>query len=435
MGMKTAWGLGCKVPTAIRGFWPGIATISGMVSVKDLIYDWNKEGDAFIPTRLEFDDETLRDGLQSPSVADPDVDKKIELLHVMDGLGIHTANLGLPGAGGKPREFIKTLAKEIVNSKLSIGANVACRTIISDIEPVVEISQESGMAIEVCAFIGSSHIRQYTEDWSLETMLGHTRSALNFARENNLPVMYVTEDTSRANPETLRALFTEAIELGAKRLCVCDTSGHSTPQGAAAVIRFVKSIVDELNPEVGIDWHGHRDRDLGIANSLAAIEAGATRVHGTALGIGERAGNTPMDLLLVNCKVNGWIDNDLTRLPEYIAKASAAVEVPIPSNYPVLGHDAFETGTGVHAAAVIKAFKKGDVELADAVYSGVPASMVGLEQRIEVGPMSGRSNVLWVLEKLGLEVDDAVVQRVLDAGKTSKRMLSHDEIRSAAAAK
>ena len=405
-----------------------------MVRVEELIHDWNRVGGLGQPQgKLMFDDETLRDGLQSPSVVDPPIERKLELLHVMDALGIHTANLGLPGAGGRPREDILRMTREIASSRLAIGANVACRTVVSDIEPVVEMSQKAGIPIEVCAFIGSSTIRQYAEDWSLERMLQNTRDALRFCRDHDLPVMYVTEDTSRAFPETIRALYSEAIELGAKRVCVCDTVGHSTPQGAAAVVRFVKTeIVDRLDPTVGIDWHGHRDRDLGIANCLAAIEAGATRVHGAALGIGERAGNAPMDLLLVNCKLQGWIDNDLRRLPEYVRKVSAAVGVPIPSNYPVLGGDAFETGTGVHAAAVIKAFRKGDVALADAVYSGVPASMVGLEQKIGIGPMSGKSNVVWCLEKLGLDPSEERVQRVLDAGKGSKRLLSEAEIRAAA---
>ncbi|MEO0480009.1 MAG: LeuA family protein [Planctomycetota bacterium] len=404
-----------------------------MTDVDQLIYDWNVEGGHFKPDfEVQFDDETLRDGLQSPSVQDPSIDQKIELIHLMDRLGIHTANLGLPGAGGRPREDILRMAKEITDNGLKIGANVACRTVVTDIEPVVEISQKAGMPIEVCAFIGSSTIRQFAEDWNVDLLLQHTRKALEFCRDNDLPVMYVTEDTSRAFPETIEKLYSLAIELGARRVCVCDTVGHSTPQGAAAVVRHVKSIVDRLDPTVGIDWHGHRDRDLGIANCLAAVEAGASRIHGAALGIGERAGNAPMDLLLVNCRLNGWIDNDLSALPEYVQKASAAVGVDLPHNYPVLGQDAFETGTGVHAAAVIKAFRKGDTALADSVYSGVPASMVGLEQKIGVGPMSGKSNVIWCLERLGIEPTDDCVQRVLDAGKASKGLMSDDEIRTAA---
>lgn len=404
-----------------------------MTRVEDLIYDWNRAAGTYRPGRtIEFDDETLRDGLQSPSAQDPSIEQKIELVHLMDDLGIQSVNLGLPGAGGRPRADITRLAKEIATNRLRIGANVACRTVVTDIEPVVEITQAAGIPVEVAAFIGSSSIRQYAEDWTLERMLDHTRAALTFARDHDLPVMYVTEDTTRAHPDTVRALYSLAIELGARRLCVCDTVGHATPAGVRALVAFVRNLADAHDPGIKVDWHGHRDRDLGIANCLAAIEAGADRVHGTALGVGERAGNAPMDLLLVNCKLQGWIDNDLRKLPAYVATAAKAIGVEVPHNYPVFGSDAFETGTGVHAAAVIKAFRKGDVALADSVYSGVPAHVVGLEQKISVGPMSGKSNVTWVLDKLGIEATDERVQRVLDAGKASKRLLTDDQVRAIA---
>jgi 2-isopropylmalate synthase len=362
-----------------------------MQRIEDLIYDWNTREGAFQPKKpIEFDDETLRDGLQSPSVADPSIEQKLELLHIMDDLGIQGVDLGLPGAGGRPREDILRLAKEIADTGMKILPNVACRTVVSDIEPVVEMTQKAGVPIEVSAFIGSSSVRQFAEDWSVDALLKHSEKALAFCRDHDLPVMYVTEDTSRAHPDTITKLYTLAMELGAKRLCVCDTVGHSTPDGAHNVVSFVRKLADDFGPGIKVDWHGHRDRNLSIANSLAAIQAGADRVHACAVGIGERAGNAPMDLLLVNCKILGWIDNDLTRLPEYIHKATAAVDVTIPHNYPVFGEDAFETGTGVHAAAVIKAFKKGAAALADVVYSGVPAGMVGLGQKIRVGPRAHR---------------------------------------------
>jgi 2-isopropylmalate synthase len=404
-----------------------------MTRIEELIHDWNAvDGRARPRRRLQFDDETLRDGLQSPAVSDPPLPQKLELLELMDRLGIDTANLGLPGAGGRPREDILAMARHLATNRLRLGANVACRTVVSDIEPVAEMTQRAGIPIEVCAFIGSSSIRQFAEDWTLEMMLDHTRKALTFARDQNLPVMYVTEDTTRARPKTLEALYGLAMELGARRLCVCDTVGHATPQGTRAVVRFVRELADRHDPTIGVDWHGHRDRDLGIANCLAAIEAGADRVHGTALGVGERAGNAPMDLLLVNCRLQGWIDNDLAAMPAYVAAAAKALGVEMPHNYPVLGKDAFETGTGVHAAAVVKAFRKGDVALADSVYSGVPAHLVGLQQSIGVGPMSGRSNATWVLEKLGIEPTEERVQAVLAAGKSSKRMLTDAEVRAAA---
>jgi 2-isopropylmalate synthase len=244
--------------------------------------------------------------------------------------------------------------------------------------------------------------------------------------------MFVTEDTTRAKPEDVRALYSTAIEAGARRICVCDTVGHATPDGVRALIGFVRKLRDELDPTVGIDWHGHRDRGLGLINTIAAIRAGVDRVHATALGVGERAGNTEMDLLLVNLRLLGWIDNDLSALGEYVALAHDAIGVPLATNYPVFGSDAFETGTGVHAAAVIKAFKKGDHWLADRIYSGVPAGMVGLEQVIKVGPMSGKSNVIWFLERRGVEPTDEAVERVLALAKTTPRLLGEDEVLAAA---
>ncbi len=394
-----------------------------------LIHDWNQP-DLAAAGAIQFDDETLRDGLQSPSVRDPRLDQKIELVHLMDALGIHTANVGLPGAGERAREHILALAREMKG--LSIRPNVACRTVVSDIEPVVDMVQATGVPIEVCAFIGSSPIRQYAENWEIERMLELSRDAVTFATKNGLPCMFVTEDTTRAHPDHVRALYTTAIEAGAKRICVCDTCGHSTPNGTRRIVGFVKQIVTELGADVGIDWHGHRDRGMGLMNALAALEAGATRVHATALGIGERTGNVEMDLLLVNLRLLGLIENDLSKLGRYVDLASQATGVPVPNNYPVFGKDAFETATGVHAAAVIKAFKKGDHWLANRVYSGVPADLVGLEQVIAVGPMSGKSNVTWFLEKHGVQPTDARVQKVLDLAKKTPRLLTEDEILAAA---
>ncbi len=398
---------------------------------EELIHDWNVDtSDGWRPQTVQFDDETLRDGLQSPSARDPDLDVKVRLVHLMDQLGIDTADIGLPGAGARAREHITTLVKEMKH--LRITPNVACRTLITDIAPVVDVVQETGVPVEVCAFIGSSPIRQYAEGWTMEKMVKLTREAVEFCRDNDLPCMFVTEDTSRAHPDDVRALYTTAIEAGATRICVCDTVGHSIPEGVIRLVRFVRELVNEHGTDVGVDWHGHRDRGLGLVNAIAAVQAGATRIHGTALGVGERSGNTEMDLLLVNMRLAGWIDNDLSVLAEYCQLASEAIGVPLPANYPVFGKDAFETATGVHAAAVIKAFKKDDAWLANRVYSGVPADMVGLEQVITVGPMSGKSNVIYYLEKHGRTATDEAIARVLDLAKKTPRLLTEDEILSAA---
>jgi isopropylmalate/homocitrate/citramalate synthase len=396
-----------------------------------LIYDWNTAGAALVrPAAVMFDDETLRDGLQSPSARDPKLDDKIRLIHLMDRLGIHTADVGLPGAGARAREHITALVKEMAG--LKIKANVACRTLVGDIAPIVDVVQATGQPVEVCAFIGSSPIRQFAEGWEMEKMLALVKESVSFAVRNGLPCMFVTEDTTRAHPDDVRALYTTAIEAGASRVCVCDTCGHATPDGVQQLVGFVRKIVAETNPSVGVDWPGHRDRGLGLVNALAAFGAGATRVHACALGVGERAGNTEMDLLLVNLRLLGWIDNDLSCLGDYVRLAHEAIGVPLPSNYAVFGADAFETGTGVHAAAVIKAFKKGDHWLANRVYSGVPADMVGLEQVIKIGPMSGKSNVIWFLEKHGVAPTDKAVDAVLALAKNTPRMLENAEILTAA---
>jgi len=399
---------------------------------RDLIYDWNEAGGRWTrpPFRVQLDDETLRDGLQSPSVRSPSIDEKLRILHLMERLGIDTADIGLPGAGPHVVSDVTRLAEEIVSSRLKIRANCAARTLASDILPVVEVAQRTGLLIEVCTFIGSSPIRQYAENWTVDLMLRHTEEAVTLAVSHGLPVMYVTEDTVRARPETLRRLFLAAIRCGAGRLCLCDTVGHATPAGAANLVRFALEVVRESGADVGLDWHGHCDRGLAVINTLAAIQAGASRVHGCAIGIGERVGNTPMDQLLVNLRLLGWIDNDLTALAEYCETVSRGTGVAIPPNYPVVGHDAFRTGTGVHAAAVIKAFKKGEDWLADRVYSGVPASWVGRRQAIEIGPMSGESNVVFWLESHGIAPTPERTRALFQRAKSVDRVLTADEIRS-----
>ncbi len=394
-----------------------------------LIYDWNADAAGSRPVAM-LDDETLRDGLQSPSVRTPTIEEKIDILRRMDALGIDSADIGLPGAGPHVVRDVERLARAIAQGRLRIKANCAARTVVADIKPIADIVQRTGVPIEVGAFIGSSPIRQFAEGWSLDFLKRCTEEALSFAAKQGLAVMYVTEDTTRADPESLRTLFTTAINAGAKRLCVADTVGHATPNGARAVVRFVKALIDELGADVAIDWHGHRDRGFGVASSIAALEAGATRLHGAALGIGERCGNTPIDLLMVNLVMMGYRDNDLSQLPAYCEAVARACDVRIAPNYPVVGADAFRTATGVHAAAVVKAFRKGDRALMDAVYAAVPASLVGRQQEIEVGPMSGKSNVVFWLESRGLPSTEEIVDRVFAAAKRSNRTLTDEQIRS-----
>ncbi|MGA8272931.1 MAG: LeuA family protein [Candidatus Sulfotelmatobacter sp.] len=404
------------------------------MNTSDLIYDWNQN----YPPGLKplgavlLNDESLRDGLQSPSVRDPSIPEKIKILHLMEALGINSLNLGLPGAGARAVEHITALAQEIVANKMKIRANCAARTHENDIRPIAEIVQKTGLAIEAATFIGSSPIRRFTEGWSDDFLLQTTEKAVKYAASLGLKPMYVTEDTSRCDPETVKRLYATAINCGARAIVICDTAGHATPMGTLALVRFViEEVVKPSGEKIRVDWHGHSDRGLAIANSMAAIIAGANCVHGCAIGLGERVGNTQMDQMLVNLKLMGispWDQQDLTKLKEYCEAVSRATGVSIPANYPVVGDDAFRTATGVHAAAIIKAYRKNDVVLANTVYSGVPSHVFGLEQIIDIGPMSGKSNVLFWLERRGIPASDDLVERIYQRAKSSDHTLSDAEV-------
>ena len=396
------------------------------------ICDWNDVGSSSVPSRATggvaaVADETLRDGLQSPSVRDPSIPDKLELLHCMSDLGIDCAAIGLPASHERQRRDTMRLAKEIASQRLPITAYAVARTLRRDIIPIIDIAQRAGIALTAAIFVGSSPIRIYAEDWDLDHVERLTEEAVSFAVAHGLPVMYVTEDTTRTPPETLRRLVQTAVRSGASRVCISDTVGHALPHAAAALVRFTREII--ADPAVAIDWHGHRDRGFDLANAFAAWDAGAHRCHGTALGVGERCGNTPMEQLLVNLQLAGWTSADLSGLPRYVELASRALGVPIPENQPVVGENAFRTATGVHAAAIMKAQAKGDFWTADRVYSSVPAGLVGRIQNIEIGPLSGVSNVRYYLARRALPHDDEVVSMVLDVAKRGRSVLADSEVR------
>tara|TARA_Y100000589_G_scaffold84098_1_gene78032 strand:+ start:7788 stop:9080 length:1293 start_codon:yes stop_codon:yes gene_type:complete len=422
---------------------PTQALVVIIMDTSKLIYDWNvidyeiNRNPANHPHGVWFDDETLRDGLQSPSARNPTIDEKKELLSYMENLGIQKVDLGLPGAGPFHREHINAMLSHIIDNEYQIRPGAAVRTLMQDIEPLVEMQQQHGIQIQASAFLGTSPIRQYTEGWTMEKLISTMEKAVSYAVENDVPVMFVTEDTTRSNPDDVKAIYQRAMELGVRRLCVCDTCGHVTPNGVKKLLNFIDEEVIKdggyQRNEIEVNWHGHQDRGLGVANNIAAVEAGADVIHGTALGVGERAGNAPLDQTLVNLKLMGVIDNDLTLLDEYMRTANKYIEVPLPRNYPVFGEDAFETGTGVHASAVIKAMKKGDDWLADRVYSGVPAGDFGLKQVIRIGHMAGRSNIIWWLEQNGYEVSDELVSHLFEVAKSQRRNMLDSEVEAAVA--
>jgi isopropylmalate/homocitrate/citramalate synthase len=397
----------------------------------ELVYDWNEVArkGRIIPRSVEFFDETLRDGLQNPSVTDPKIESKLRLVHLMDKLGIDEADIGLPGSSQRAFDDCLRICQEITSSGLNVRVAAAGRTVVSDITPMVELSQRAGIPVEIYAFVGSSPIRALAEDWDLELIKQRSAEAIDVGVKAGLPVAYVTEDTTRSRPEVLAELFKLAVDHGAARLCLCDTVGHSTPDGVRNLIQFTRNLLAGMGAKVGVDWHGHNDRGLALVNAIYALEWGADRVHGTALGIGERVGNAPMELILLNLKLLGLLeDQDLTHLLEYCQTAAEAVGWDVPINYPLVGRDAFRTATGVHAAAIIKAQAKGDEWLGDRIYSGVPAGMFGRHQEICIGYMSGASNVTYWLKRRNIEPSERLVKAILQKAKDSDHILHEEEV-------
>jgi 2-isopropylmalate synthase len=400
-----------------------------------LIYDWNQLSPftcQFNPPQLiELNDETLRDGLQSPSVLQPTLEQKLAFLRLMPKLGIGSADIGYAGVSKTALDDVVVLAKTILDEHLPVKPNCAGRTHEADIDPILEAQQRSGQAIEAALFIGSSPIRQFVEGWDLSFLLKTIKKAVLYARSHDLSVMFVTEDTTRALPEHIAAMYLTAAEAGASRLCIADTVGHATPSGVQHLVGFLREQLQGAGfSDLMLDWHGHRDRGLDVVNSMAALSAGASRVHGCALGIGERVGNTALDTLLVNLVLQGWIVQDLSVLDEYCSLASEMTGVHIPRNYPILGEDAFVTSTGVHAAAILKAQAKGDAWLEDRVYSAIPAALVGRHQIITVGPMSGQANVVAWLKDHHMEPTSSRITLILNAAKHTTHILSDEEIMS-----
>ena len=396
----------------------------------DVIYDWNELKREKPPIRPGFAlvDETLRDGIQSPSITNPPIGQKLEILHCMEALAIDVLDVGLPGAGALAVADVTRLVEEIRDQHMRIVPNCAARTHPADITAIANIAHKTGVEIEVCAFLGSSQVRQLVENWDVDHMTKLVVAAADLSIHNQLPFSFVTEDTTRAHPDTLRTLFKAAIDHGATRLILCDTVGHATPDGLANLLEFTRGVVAETGAQVALDWHGHNDRGLAVPLCLTALELGFDRVHGTCLGVGERVGNASIDQILLNLRLLKVWDHSLSGLRQYVQTVSRYYGVPIPYNYPAFGTDAFRTATGVHAAAIAKAIKIGRRDLADTVYSSVPAHEVGCKQMIDIGFYSGKANVeMWLLDH-DLEPTESRIQAILGRAKVADSTLTEAQV-------
>ena len=397
-----------------------------MASRDSLIYDWNAaERTSAHPRGVSLLDDTLRDGLQSTVVRQPSLEERVELLGAMARAGVRSVNLGLPVVSREAFAAIVELSAEA--RKRDLRVVVAGRTLESDMRAILELAECTGSAPEGHAFVGSSAIRVEVEGWSHALVRERTTQAIGMLVRAGLEAAFVTEDTTRSHPDTLRELFRAALDAGATRLCLCDTVGHATPDGVRRLIAFTQGVIAEHGSKVALDWHGHADRGLSLANALAAIDAGVDRVHGTALGLGERAGNTPLELLVLNLSLLGRWSEDLVPMVDYCRSAARLLGVPVPATHPLLGPAAFRTATGVHAAAIQKAVQKAGW-LSDHVYGAVPSASVGRVQEVCVGPLSGRANVEAWLTAHGVAATEERVRRILERARAADHVLSDEEL-------
>ena len=374
----------------------------------------------------------LRDGSQASGIEAPKESDKIQMLKYMDSIGIHYADIAMPVAKGKHLQEAIAVAK--AKRELGLSINLVClaRALPGDVHRAIELRDQSQTELEVIIFKGSSPLRRGVEGWATkEDIVDPMVRAIRIAIENGLKVTAATEDTTRTEREVIKSVFCESISAGATRVCIADTVGFSDPWSTAEIVSWIKKeVIGES--QIGLDWHGHNDVDMTTANALIALGAGADRVHVTSLGIGERAGNTPMESMIENLRQHGINNYKYPLIMEYASYASKVFGRIIPPDKPIVGDLVHKTPTGIHGAGIAKAIEKGRPDLAGIIYSAVDPSIYGRHPELSIGPLSGNHNAIANLERLNIEVTQQHIQRILVLAQMLGRELSDEEISSAA---
>jgi 2-isopropylmalate synthase len=409
--------------------------MNGLVSQDpDIWFNWNNLRIEAPLQKLPYSgtifDETLRDGLQAPYVHAITPEQKLSIVDHMVRCGVRSADLGFPGSGPAAQRECAKIAKYIVANGYPLQQAYAGRTHPADIHAICEIAQEAGVGVDAYIFIGVSPIRQYVEDWNIALIQSNIRKSVAECEREGVEFVLVLEDTVRCTPEVLERVYDVAIDTGVRRVTLCDTVGAALPSGTASLIHWSNYYFSYHGHPVTFEWHGHNDRGLALINSLTALALGCDRVHGTILGVGERAGNAALDQLMINTHLDRHGRYDLTALRDYCEHAASALGVSIPQNYPAMGRDVFKTSAGVHASAIMKAHEKGNTSVKDAIYSSVPASLLGRGQEVLIDASSGANNVKYWLTINGYRKDNAdAIKKVLIMAKAGHGPLSDDQIR------
>lgn len=386
----------------------------------------------------QIDDETLRDGLQSSGIRHPTPEEGLVLFDLMYQLGTQRADIGFAAAGEAHMKRIKAIAEHnsILDPKMEISC--AARMTPQDIEPIVQISQEIGAHFWADAFIGITPERIDSEGWNQKQMIEWVENTVGFSLENDVDVMLVTESTIdgiEKNAEFLEQIYLTGLNKGAKRVCISDTTGARLPHEVEEAVLWMRQLLNRSGFEkVAIDFHGHNDLRSAVPNSIAALRAGAQRVHATILHAGERRGNTDRTALQLQLRRTGMDQGayNLRVIPEYVRQASRILGIEVRESYPGIGDESRAVISGVHASAVLKA-KKIQEDNAGGVYLPVNyQELLGVEPShvVRIGPMAGRASVhLWAIFQGLDEISDAQATKVIAWAKKEKRALTDDEIR------
>lgn len=389
-------------------------------------YSWGEYD--FSKKVVQVLDTSLRDGLQDAQIRHPSLEEKERLVDILVQVGVEAIDIAIPIARGSHLREAIQLARRIPSN-----VTVAClaRTDASDIQAAVDLAQGAGRPIETIVFCGASPLRRWVEDWDVTEITEWMAKSVNFASKQGLIPTVATEHTTQTEPEVIKQIYLAGLDNGGQKVCIADTSGAASPISTEKIIRFFRDEVLKSFNDVDIDWHGHNDRGLSVINSLVALSAGAQRVHGTAIGIGERAGNTPLEQMLINLKMaRDPKRQDLGAISELATFAAEIFNVPVPPNYPGLGEKVYRTASGIHAAAELKA---GQLGLKGTTpYSAVSPEWVNRETDVVVGPLSGSHNVRFVAERLGIPATNEFIARALDVAKSANRILTDQDIKNIA---
>nr|WP_157197279.1 (R)-citramalate synthase [Methanohalobium evestigatum] len=345
---------------------------------------------------IRFLDTTLRDGEQTPGVALTTEDK-VSIAQKLDELGIDIIEAGSAITSEGERESIKAITAENINAEICSY----CRIKNSDVDYALECDVDS---IHLVVPVSDLHITAKLKK-DRDEVRQIASEVTEYAKDHGLIVELSGEDASRADHEFLKSLYSDGISAGADRLCYCDTVGMLIPEKTREIFSDMSSSLD-----APLSVHCHDDFGLAVANSVAAINAGARECHMTVNGIGERAGNTSLEEVIM---ILEWLYNYDTGIKlEELYKTSRTVSrltgLPVSANKALVGENAFTHEAGIHVHGLLAN---------TSTYEPLKPETIGRERKIVMGKHAGKSSLKLALKELGLEVDESQLDEILSRVK------------------